>query len=216
VSRIRERTETIPLCKAILKVFQKKMFFAFRKVNQPRFSRRKVDKKAEFKVFVEKVKTSSILLEIMIKKKKRFDSLQRKLELLKSFNLWKLLTNENQVPKFIMKRHSRSWACKILAVSIENLVCKVRRMSFRMFKVERKTVVVKDVFPIDRLIIENQARVLEKLESQHHHKSREVKRLKKLEKINKIRVFFWKGLKYWMDQWKILLFAPDDQQVLFI
>ena len=213
VSILRERIETIPLSRVISRIVHKRMMFAFRKVNQPRFNRRQQEPKVDVKAIKARVITSAFMVEMMIRKKKGFEARQGKLEVLKSFNLWKQLSNENQVPKFIMKRHCRSWACKILAIGLKCLLDKSRRSVFKVFKVEKPKIVDKENFPIDKFIIENQAHVLAKLETQHYNKIREVKKVRKIEKMNKIRVFFWKGLKEWMGRWKVLLLAPDDQQV---
>lgn len=217
IARMSERIESIPLCKAVLRLVHKKLLWAYRKVYQPRFKRRKTEvKKLDPAVYNKKIKTSSILLESMINKKQGIERKIGKFWLSQSFNLWKQLSNENQVPKFILKRQCKSWGCKIMQVVLTNLQKKVKKSVFGCFPTKTCEKNKPENFPIDKNLIINQALVLARLESQHYNKLKELKKFRKLEKLNKCKIVFWKGMMRWMDKWKIVLFLPDDQQVKII
>lgn len=214
IGRMNERVESIPVCKAVLRIFHKKMLWAFRKIYQPRFSRRKIEKKkVDSGMLKQKIKTSALLLETMIYKKQGVERRTAKYWMAQSFNLWKQLSNENNVPKFIIKRSCKSWGCKIMQVVLSNLQKKIKKSVFKSFPIKKHEKTSPENFPIDKNLIINQAQILVRLESQHYNKLKELKKFKKLEKLNKCKVFFWKGMMKWMGIWKAVLFAPDDQEV---
>ena len=66
---MRQRIESIMLGKSLKKLVNKKQSFAFRKISQPRFQRRKTETKSE-KLIETHVKTGGILLEMMIRRRK--------------------------------------------------------------------------------------------------------------------------------------------------
>lgn len=216
VNQKRKRVETIMLARCIKKISLKKIALAFRKVSQPRFQRKKLENpKKSIEIEEIHVKTGSMLLEMMFRKKKKVDSKEMFMALSRDFYVWKQLSTENSVPNFIMKRHYRNWSLKILVSSMKYLEGKSIFLGFSSLK-SLKSHQISKKFPIDKHLIENQALILVRLESQHYSKSKEFSHINRCEKLNKCRVFFWKSLVKWMARWKELLKAPDNLEVIYI
>jgi hypothetical protein len=214
VNRMRHRVETIALIKSIKKIFLKKISWAFRKVSQPRFNRRKIEKpKFEAKGIDKQLKASSILLEMMIRKKKGIENKELDIKVAKFFNSWKMICLENSVPNFIMKRHYRNWGIKILTSGLKSLTNKKKFIIFSELKNLKAS---KAVFQIDHAIVQNQATILVKLESQHYSKLKELKIIKHLQTLNKCKITFNTSLCKWLIRWKKCLKAPENLEVLHI
>lgn len=216
VNRMRQRVETISLCKTLEKIAIKRISQAFRKVSHPRFIRKKAENiKVDGKIMQEKIKTSTCLLEMLVQKKRGIEVKQMELALSKAFHKMKQVSNETNVPNFIMKRHYRSWSLKLMinALSYQQIVRK--KIGFGKLMLLRPRV-QKEVFPIDKSIIENQAQILVRLESQQYAKLKEFKVIKRCERVNRCRKVFWKCLRMWLARWCEILNAPDNLEVSFI
>lgn len=216
VNRMRQRVETISLCKTLEKIAIKRISQAFRKVSHPRFIRKKAENiKVDGKIMQEKIKTSTCLLEMLVQKKRGIEVKQMELALSKAFHKMKQVSNESNVPNFIMKRHYRSWSLKLMinALSYQQIVRK--KIGFGKLMLLRPRV-QKEVFPIDKSIIENQAQILVRLESQQYAKLKEFKVIKRCERVNRCRKVFWKCLRMWLARWCEILNAPDNLEVSFI
>ena len=213
ISRLRQRVETIMLANCIKKISKKKISWAFRKISQPRFIRRIAEKNKINKKTLEKhVNTGTLLLGMMIRKKKDIDYKEMEIVVAKYFNVWKNLANERNIPNFIMKRHYRCWSLKMLVNSLTYLHQKLKSSIFHTLNSQPKPA-NPNLFKIDKEIIENQAKIMVKLESQHFNKLREVKIVKRLEKLNKCKIIFWKHLKRCLMKWKETLQIPDNLEV---
>ena len=215
VSKLRKRIETIMLPKCVKKISKKKIAWAFRKIFHPRFPRRKLEAQKKPKLQVNHIKTGTLLLDMMLRKKKGIDAKQMDLKLNSCFSSWKQLATENSVPNFIMKRHYRSWSLKLMVNSLKYLQDKVKSSIFFKLK-SAKFSSKSSLFQIDKHIIENQAQVMEKLESQHYIKLQEAKVINKYEKLNKCHIIFWKCLMRWIMRWKDSVKSPDNLEVIYI
>ena len=213
VNRMRQRIESIMLGKSLKKLVNKKQSFAFRKISQPRFQRRKTETKYE-KLIETHVKTGGILLEMMIRRRKGVEFKEFEAKTSQFFHKWKQQSYES-IPNFIMKRHYRAWSSKLLANFIKTLQRKNIYLVWKKLQTANKPI-MKNSFPIDFAIIENQATILVKLESQHYSKLRELQLMKKFEKLNKCRKVFWKCFRTWVLRWKEVLKTPDNLEVIKI
>ncbi|OMJ70857.1 hypothetical protein SteCoe_31072 [Stentor coeruleus] len=215
VNRMKQRVETISLCKTLEKITIKRISQGFRKISQPRFIRKKAENiKVDEKIMKQKIKTSTCLLEMLVQKKRGIEIKQMELALSNAFHKMKQVSNENNVPNFIMKRHYRSWSLKLMinALTYQHMIRK--KLGFGKLRLLRPNL-REDVFPIDKSIIENQAQVLVRLESQQYAKLKEFKVIKRCEKVNKCRKVFWKCLRMWLARWCEILNAPDNLEKLF-
>ena len=196
-----------PLCLPLLRLLQtcvnKRFHGALLRLRQPQHPvrRRWQDPNLELTYKRNALKTGGRLVEALVLRKLNVHQAELLRLVSAAFKKWKLkATRSMVVPSFVRKRHARKWSISSLFSFLQHAAHQAKLAAFARCKGLRT--LAPGTFPIDKLVIANQAVVLTQLDQQLKDSVDAFLLTKRLTKVNALRFLFLDKWRQWFAQWR--------------